>query len=288
MSDIARSIADRLDAGAVTHFEPLGAGHGVRRARLATDDGRACLVKIGTPENADALAAEADGLVALFETGTAAVPRVLARELDTDPPWLAMTWLKLGPLDAAAAGKLGAQLAAMHADRSRPYGWHRDNYLGASPQINTPSEDWAQFFIDCRLAPQWDWLTDRSPAALPSDWYDPLMGAVRELLDHQPPASLLHGDLWGGNAGAVEGRPVIFDPAVHIGDRECDLAMAALFGGVPPAFFEAYRAAWPLPDGHETREPVYRLYHLLNHANLFGGGYLDSCRELIPRILESR
>lgn len=287
MTDIAQHIADRLDAGPVRRFDSLGAGHGVRRVRLETDSIRA-LVKLGRPDNAGALAAEADGLQALADQGAVVVPRVLGVGTRDDAPWLAMTWLELGALDTRAAERLGRQLAGLHSERSEPYGWHRDNYLGASAQINTRADDWAEFFVECRLKPQWDRITDHSATALPSDWYDPLMGRVRELLDHRPPASLLHGDLWGGNAAAVDGNPVIFDPAVHIGDRECDLAMAGLFGGFPPVFFEAYEHAWPLAPGHEIREPVYRLYHLLNHANLFGGGYLDSCRELIPRILGSR
>ncbi len=104
-------------------------------------------------------------------------------------------------------------------------------------------------------------------------------------LDYQPVASLLHGDFWGGNAGALpDGTPVIFDPAVHYGDRETDIAMAELFGGFPDSFYAAYREAWPLDSGYELRKPLYNLYHVLNHFNLFGTGYLGQARRMIDKL----
>ena len=109
-------------------------------------------------------------------------------------------------------------------------------------------------------------VAEQRPAQLPD---------VRRLLEgHRPEASLLHGDLWSGNAGFTQDGPVIFDPAVYYGDREADLAMTELFGGFPRSFYDAYDAEWPLPQGYEIRKEVYNLYHLLNHLNLFGAGYL--------------
>ena len=104
--------------------------------------------------------------------------------------------------------------------------------------------------------------------------------------DYRPTPSLLHGDLWGGNWAADEiGRPVIYDPATYYGDREADLAMTELFGGFEPAFYSAYQAHSPLADGYELRRDLYKLYHMLNHLNLFGGGYLSSCENLIDQLL---
>ena len=98
--------------------------------------------------------------------------------------------------------------------------------------------------------------------------------------------SLLHGDLWGGNWAADEsGRPVVFDPAVYFGDRETDIAMSELFGGFPESFYAAYRAAWPLSSGFETRKTLYNLYHVLNHLNLFGAGYLRQAERMIDQLL---
>jgi fructosamine-3-kinase len=105
--------------------------------------------------------------------------------------------------------------------------------------------------------------------------------------NYEPAPSLLHGDLWAGNAASVDGAPVIFDPAVHYGDRESDIAMTRLFGGFGESFYEAYNEAWPLDEGYRQREPLYQLYHVLNHLNLFGGAYLGRAESLIARLLGS-
>jgi fructosamine-3-kinase len=104
--------------------------------------------------------------------------------------------------------------------------------------------------------------------------------------DHRPRPSLLHGDLWSGNAGVDRGgTPVIFDPAVYYGDRETDLAMTELFGGFPGQFYEAYVETWPLEPGYEVRKILYNLYHVLNHLNIFGSGYLHQARTMLNRLL---
>ncbi|MBT8077505.1 MAG: fructosamine kinase family protein, partial [Gammaproteobacteria bacterium] len=101
---------------------------------------------------------------------------------------------------------------------------------------------------------------------------------------YEPRPSLLHGDLWGGNWAAVNGEPVIFDPAVYFGDRESDLAMTRLFGGFGGRFYAAYSESWPLADGSEERCALYQLYHILNHLNLFGGGYLERSVQLVRAL----
>ena len=106
------------------------------------------------------------------------------------------------------------------------------------------------------------------------------------LNDHQPKPSLLHGDLWSGNADVnSDGQPVIFDPACYYGDRETDLAMTELFGGFSADFHATYREAWPLDDGYEMRRTLYNLYHILNHLNLFGGGYAGQAADMVSRLL---
>jgi fructosamine-3-kinase len=156
--------------------------------------------------------------------------------------------------------EMGRALALLHRQTGPRFGWPRDNYIGLAPQVNTWKDDWSEFFIECRLRPQ----ASRARVDLPE-------AAVRALLkDHTPAPSLLHGDLWSGNAGFVAQGPVVFDPAVYYGDREADLAMTELFGGFPPEFYEGYG---PVDAGYERRKHAYNLYHLLNHLNLFGGGY---------------
>ncbi|MGD9265203.1 MAG: fructosamine kinase family protein, partial [Lysobacterales bacterium] len=114
-----------------------------------------------------------------------------------------------------------------------------------------------------------------------------LLDALPRLLEgHRPAASLLHGDLWSGNkAYDAKGQPVIFDPASYYGDRETDIALTELFGGFGPDFYAAYRAAYPPDDGYRQRRDLYNLYHLLNHLNLFGGGYLSRCEQVIDQLL---
>ena len=106
---------------------------------------------------------------------------------------------------------------------------------------------------------------------------------------HGAEPCLVHGDLWAGNGALlVDGRGAIFDPAVYWGDREVDLAMAHLFGGFPACFFAGYEGRWPLPPGHRQRREIYNLYHLLNHANLFGGGYWRQAQASIDALLAAR
>jgi protein-ribulosamine 3-kinase len=174
---------------------------------------------------------------------------------------------------------LGEMIARIHRTIAPRYGWHRDNHIGLGVQANGWCEDWAEFWLERRIRPQLD-LARRNGFAIKEPPVQRLLG------DHRPSPSLLHGDLWRGNAGFTGGEPVVFDPAVYYGDRECDLAMTELFGGFPREFYAAYNAAFPLPAGYETRKTLYNLYHLLNHLNLFGEGYLAQVEQALRLLLE--
>lgn len=247
-------------------------------------------IKTVAQEARDRLEAEADGLQALAGCPPLATPQQYGlgeAATATEPQtWLALQWLDLKHLRGPAEAALGQSLAALHARTGPHYGWHRDNWLGASPQSNSAHVSWAGFFADQRLRPQFDQAMQRWPDRGLEAHKAEVLAAWQMLAgSHQPPASLIHGDLWIGNAGALpDGRPAIFDPAVHHADRECDLAMMRLFGGFSETVFAAYEQAWPLPPGHEQRLAFYQLYHLLNHANLFGAGYLEQslaiCRQI--------
>jgi fructosamine-3-kinase len=115
--------------------------------------------------------------------------------------------------------------------------------------------------------------------------FDLALPCLKLLEGHKPQPSLLHGDLWGGNAGFTAEGPVLFDPAVYYGDREADLAMTELFGGFPQEFYSSYNKIWPLDDGYERRKHLYNLYHLLNHLNLFGSSYLAQVESTLRLLL---
>ena len=164
-----------------------------------------------------------------------------------------------------------------------PFGFEADNYIGASPQRNTPTADWLTFFRNCRLLPQFK-MAER--------YFDPgtrrqcgrLLDRLDSRLTEPEFPSLLHGDLWSGNAVCgPDGKAWILDPAAYVGHFEAELAMTELFGGYPPAFYEAYREVNPIDSGYRDRRDLYNLYHLLNHLNLFGGSYLSSVQRILDR-----
>lgn len=239
--------------------------------------------------------AEIDGLAALRAAGCVRVPEVFgAGEMAHGQAWIELEYLELEPLGRAGGARLGEQLAELHRhtglEAGAAYGWPRDNFIGATPQSNRSQRNWAGFFAAERLRPQLALAGKNGMERTLRDQGERLADNLGGFfLDYRPAPSLLHGDLWSGNAGQLAngkeaGTPVIFDPAVHRGDREADLAMAELFGGFPESFYAAYRAAWPLDAGYETRKTLYNLYHVLNHFNLFGAGYLNQARRMIERL----
>lgn len=241
-------------------------------------------IKLNATRFDDAFASEADGLAALRDAGTRA-PEPLAHGMTDTHAFLVLELLALGRTGNAEA--LGRELAAQHRAADGRFGWRRDNYIGATPQPNPWTDDWMTFWRERRLAPQLALAEAGGHGrALRADM-ERLMAALGAFFGGYSPApSLLHGDLWSGNAGYLaDGSPVVFDPAVYRGDREADVAMTELFGGFPHAFYAAYREAWPLDPGYAVRRDLYNLYHVLNHLNLFGAGYLGQARSLLRRLL---
>jgi fructosamine-3-kinase len=183
---------------------------------------------------------------------------------------LSLERLDFGTPDAGFGERFGRALAQLHAiEFEEGYGWPKDNFIGATPQVNTRSSDWLTFWRDSRLRPMLARLRD----PFLSEAVDLVIDAMPAMFDdaYAPRPSLIHGDLWSGNWGMLtDGTPVIFDPCVSYSDREADLAMMELFGSPPSGFWKAYGA---MPSGYARRKKLYQLYHLLNHAVLFGGGY---------------
>lgn len=268
--------AERLRGGSVNECYRFKSAHGPLFVKVAGADALAMLD------------AEAAGLEELRRAHAVRIPSVLATGASADASYLALEWVALGAPSTAVEARLGEQLACQHRVRSATFGWARSNAIGTTPQDNRPTDDWPSFFGERRLGFQLALAYGRGYRPQLEERGTALLAGLGEfLLGHSPAASLLHGDLWGGNWAADEsGDPVIFDPAVYYGDRETDLAMTRLFGGFGPHFYLAYEAAWPLPSGSEVRGTLYNLYHVLNHLNLFGSeGYLRQAETMLDRLL---
>ncbi len=229
--------------------------------------------------------AEALALEKISATGCIRVPEAIAWGADNGTSWLVLEYLEL--TSSGPAELLGEQLAAMHEISGDSFGWPHNNYIGITPQLNQKSDNWIDFWRDYRLKPQLAMAQAAGFGSRLSDRGERLLESLDQLLQgHDPAASLLHGDLWSGNkAFTPAGQPVIFDPASYYGDREADLAMTELFGGFGSAFYATYQAHSPLPDGYPLRRELYNLYHMLNHLNLFGAGYLSRCESIIDSLL---
>jgi fructosamine-3-kinase len=231
--------------------------------------------------------AEAEGLAELKSTGTIRVPDVIDVGVADGQSFISLERLALSRSTVETECALGQQLADLHRCTQKQFGWHRDNTIGLTPQRNDRSADWIEFFREYRLQFQLELATANGYGGEITDLGEKLCNQLDKLFDdYDPVASLLHGDLWGGNWGSVDGEPVIFDPAVYYGDRESDIAMTRLFGGFGISFYEAYEFSWPMQQGFDTRLKLYQLYHVLNHMNLFGSGYRDQATGLLRELTD--
>lgn len=285
--DIERSIREASGAPFVIESRAGIGGGCINDSHIIRGHGRAFFVKLNVPGKAEMFSAEAAGLKEIADTRTVRVPEPVCHDASPAASWIVLEYLEMMPADSKAMRALGIRLAHLHRVTGMRYGWQRDNTIGATPQINTWADDWVAFWRERRLGFQFGLAASQGHGGR-------LIAVGERLLEklpaffkgYSPPPSLLHGDLWSGNA-AMEagGEPVIFDPAVYYGDREADLAMTELFGGFPRSFYDAYRAEYPLDAGYETRKHLYNLYHVLNHLNLFGGGYGAQAERMIDQLL---
>ncbi len=260
----------------------------IHSARLfERPDGGTIFVKSNQPDALAMFEAERDGLEALAASDSIRVPHPIAVGTTGDKAFFAMEGLEMrSRADAIAQDRMGKAIATLHRTRSAEgrFGFDTDNFIGATPQKNGWSDSWADFFTDQRLGFQFQ-LAEKKGRT----YSDAQLGLkkIRTHLATLPiEPALLHGDLWGGNASFDEtGSPVIFDPAVYYGDGETDIAFTRMFGGFGTAFYEAYRRIHPAPE--PIRESIYNLYHLLNHFNLFGGGYGNQAERALGEIVRS-
>jgi fructosamine-3-kinase len=266
--------------GAVVSAEPVAGGCISNGVRLETGQGGRFFLKTNSQTPKDMFKREAEGLEALRAADSPRVPQAYLHGPD---------FLLLEDLAPAGRNKdywttFGKQLAALHNHTNERFGFDHDNYIGSTPQPNTWLEDGFAFFAEHRLGFQAE-LAEKAGLLSNSEvsQVERIEARLEDLIPAQP-ASLLHGDLWGGNAIADEnGQPALIDPAAHYGWGEAELGMTALFGGFSAEFYAAYEEVRPLETSYRERFPLYNLYHLLNHLNLFGGGYHGQVKTILDR-----
>ncbi len=287
LAAIGRALATEL--GTTVPGAPAAPVHGgsINECRRWETGRGPLFVKLAGARMLAMLQAEAQGLRELATAGAVRVPRVLAIGEAADSAYLALEWIDFAAGTPASESRLGEQLARQHRCTAQQFGWHRDNTIGSTPQQNAWADDWVAFFRERRLRVQLELAGSRGHRGRLQVRGAELLERLGGLFgSYRPVPSLLHGDLWGGNRAADErGSPVIFDPAVYYGDREADIAMTRLFGGFGAGFYAAYEAAWQLDSGAPLRVALYNLYHVLNHLNLFGGGYARQAETMIDRLL---
>ena len=250
-------------------------------------DGNSCsyFVKTNSPDLEFMFEAEAAGLEAMADTNTIRVPRPICYGSAYNHSYLVLEYLPFG--GGRDASVLGEQLAAMHRHTTDHFGFHVDNTIGSTPQKNTPGYNWVNFWQTNRLGFQLNLAERKGCGSNLLDGGKRLVELVPAFFsDYQPQSSLLHGDLWSGNYSYISsGEPVIYDPATFYCDREADIAMTELFGGFGDDFYTAYNRAWQMDAGYKVRKTLYNLYHIINHFNLFGGGYLGQAESMTGRLL---
>lgn len=286
-----QSILGQIEIATGTAFRMVNAhplaGGDINSAFRLQGIERSYFVKLNRAELVTMFAAEAAGLTELAGTDTVRVPSPVVHGNTDEHSFLVLEYIEFGSSGKTSDRLLGQQLALLHQQPQPYFGWHRDNTIGSTPQPNTRKDDWIEFWRTQRLQHQLHLAAAKGYKGNLQAAGTQLCEKLASFFDgYHPQPSLLHGDLWGGNAATdKQGNPVIFDPACYYGDREADLAMTELFGGFSPDFYAAYRDTYPLDQGYATRKTLYNLYHILNHLNLFGGGYLRQVESMIASLL---
>ena len=244
-------------------------------------------IKLNQRELLSMFEAEYAGLAEIAQSGTVKVPQPIVYGVVADKAFLVLEMISLTSGNSQSDKLLGHQLADLHKIQQSFFGWHQNNTIGSTDQINKSSENWISFWRNNRLNFQLS-LAEKN------GYGSRLMQSAEKLSesldfffsDYSPYPSLLHGDLWSGNAAVTtQGQPVIYDPACYYGDRETDIAMTELFGGFSASFYAAYNESYPLDPGYRSRKKLYNLYHILNHLNLFGTGYLHQAQNMTDSLL---
>ncbi len=282
------SIAARLGTN-IQNVQVCSGGDINEAAQIVTSDG-SLFVKWHPRSPQHMFSTEAKGLSLLRKSNTVRVPEVIMVEEARDdcPAYILLEWLESGTPQAHTSHQLGEQLAALHQQSASEHGLDHDNFIGRLPQYNHQHATWAAFYAEQRIRPQMK--IAQQVGQLPTH-REKLLNTLLQRLDTllpqpNPPASLLHGDLWGGNFMTLTGgQPAVIDPAVYYGHREIEMAFTELFGGFSPAFYDAYNSVYPLDKEYQRRKSLYQLYPLMVHMNLFGGGYGRSVDSILRQYV---
>jgi protein-ribulosamine 3-kinase len=263
------------------------AGGDINTAYCLLGADRSYFIKFNRADKVDMFIAEEAGLAEIASTQTIKVPTPIVHGQTSEHAFLILEYIEFGKNRKTSQSLLGQQLAMLHRQRQPYFGWHRDNTIGSTPQPNSREVDWLAFLRKNRFQHQLNLAAAKGYRGhlqtMGVHLCDRLTGFFS---GYVPQPSLLHGDLWSGNTAVdTGGNPVIFDPACYYGDREADLAMTELFGGFNADFYAAYRESYPLDLGYSTRKTLYNLYHILNHLNLFGSGYLSQAENMMSKLL---
>jgi fructosamine-3-kinase len=285
--DIERAIRETLDAPFAIESRARIGGGCINESYVLRGKGHVFFVKVNVSDRLSMFEAEAAGLYEIARSNSVRVPRPLCHGAGAGASWLVLEYIELGPASGRSMDELGRRLAAMHRVTAAHAGWYRDNTIGATPQINTPCVDWIAFWREHRLGFQLRLARENGHRGHLLTQGERLLETLPVFFSgYEPRPSLLHGDLWSGNAAFTrEGTPVIFDPAVYYGDREADIAMTELFGGFSTKFYRAYDDADARHPGYAMRKHLYNLYHVLNHLNLFGSAYRAQAERMIGELL---
>jgi len=260
-------------------------GGDINNAFKVSDDKNSYFVKTNRKQLAYMFEAESRAMQELFQTQTIKVPEPVSFGVAGHECYFVMQWLDLS--GSPGGEHFGRSMARLHQHTNEQFGFYLDNTIGSTHQLNQWSNDWVDFWQKQRLGYQLD-------LAKQNGFGTQLFGLGQKLIEktplffqsYKPVASLLHGDLWAGNwSGDENGTPIIFDPASYYGDREADLAMMGLFGNPGRQFFAAYNEIFPIDEGYAIRKKFYNVYHILNHANLFGASYAMQAQNMIEELL---
>ena len=280
------AISDAIGESFVTEQTRSVGGGSISSASLIKSKEKTFFLKTNSINHADMFAAEAEGLHELRKPNVIRVPEPICYGETGSTTFLVMENLSLSGGNKSSAEELGSRLAMLHQTKADQFGWFRNNTIGATPQVNSQSNSWVDFYREHRLHFQFSLAVKNGYGAELKKLGDRLCDNLDVFFkSYQPYPALLHGDLWSGNYAYENNEPVIFDPAIYYGDREADIAMTELFGGFPALFYESYNNALKLDDGYATRKTLYNLYHILNHLNLFGSGYRSQAIGMIKKLL---